>query len=135
MNNKCLLVFVGDRHSPKMEPNAPAFVGARSEPRLKEWIDYITEGVNNYILVNSYRAEDTKKIRDYAALVDWRHSHRTPGMPIFIALGNTASLRLTKMKIRHFKLPHPSGLNRLINNKEYILRQLNICKRYILSLQ
>jgi uracil-DNA glycosylase len=34
-----------------------------------------------------------------------------------IALGNIASNVLDKMKIKHLKVPHPSGLNRLWNDR------------------
>ena len=51
--------------------------------------------------------------------------------PVVIALGNTASKALNKLKIKHFKLPHPSPRNRLLNNKKFITKQLKECRKYI----
>lgn len=50
---------------------------------------------------------------------------------IIVALGNKASEALKD--IPHFKLPHPPGLNRQINNKEYIKSKLKAYKMYIKS--
>jgi len=36
-----------------------------------------------------------------------------------VALGNQVSKLLTDMGIKHFKLPHPSGRNRLLNDKSF----------------
>ena len=37
-----------------------------------------------------------------------------------VALGNVASNALNKIDLKHFKMPHPSGLNRQLNDKEFI---------------
>ena len=49
---------------------------------------------------------------------------------IIIALGNTASETLNKINIPHFKMPHPSGLNRQLNNKEFMNDRLNALSTY-----
>lgn len=48
-----------------------------------------------------------------------------------IALGETAAEELKKRRVNHFKLPHPSGLNRKLNDKQEISRLLYRCKKYI----
>lgn len=48
-----------------------------------------------------------------------------------IALGDTVSNDLRRMGITHGYLPHPSGLNRKINNKKYVNERLEICKNYL----
>jgi hypothetical protein len=50
---------------------------------------------------------------------------------VFVALGEDASHRLNSEFIEHFKLPHPSGLNRKLNDKQEISRLLYRCKKYI----
>ena len=49
---------------------------------------------------------------------------------IIIALGNVASDTLNKINISHFKMPHPSGLNRQLNNKEFMNDRLNQLSAY-----
>lgn len=37
-----------------------------------------------------------------------------------VALGNTASFALDYISVEHLQLPHPSGLNRKLNDKETV---------------
>ncbi len=48
-----------------------------------------------------------------------------------IALGNKVSEVLTLAGINHFKMPHPSGLNRKLNDPKYVHEQLQACKNYL----
>lgn len=48
-----------------------------------------------------------------------------------VAWGPKVSTYLSKMGIDHFTLPHPSPLNRQINNSAYISQRLQQCKEYI----
>ena len=50
-----------------------------------------------------------------------------------IALGGFPSRALDKIGVDHFMLPHPSGLNRKLNDKEYEKRILEECDAYIKS--
>jgi hypothetical protein len=48
-----------------------------------------------------------------------------------IALGNFSSMTLSKLGIKHFKMPHPSPRNRKLNDKEYEKNMLKECKNYL----
>jgi hypothetical protein len=48
-----------------------------------------------------------------------------------LALGNLVSTVLNKIDIEHFKLPHPSPRNRLLNDKNYERHVLGACKAYL----
>jgi len=50
-----------------------------------------------------------------------------------VALGNFASEALHRVGKTHFKLPHPSPLNRQINDPHYIENCLNNCRQFLLS--
>lgn len=113
-----LILFVGDAPSRYNKNPEIAFVGAKCEKRLMGWISYLTNSSHGtYEIINRI----DKKF--YLAIEE---------ADVVIALGNKASTALKN--VAHFKLPHPSGLNRQINNKEYIKKQLNDCKKYINSL-
>lgn len=111
-----MILFVGDRPSKLMKVGDPPFVGARCERRLQRWFDKL--GATYYCVVNSVDPEDIVTINLWIALE----------API-VALGNSASKALGQNQ--HFKLPHPSGRNRQINDKEFIETRLLQCKEYI----
>ena len=48
-----------------------------------------------------------------------------------IALGNFVSDALKKADVEHFKLPHPSPRNRMINDPEKISSILADCAKYL----
>src|SRR5271165_2771603 len=104
-----MVLFVGDKPSKRMKPGAKPFEGAACEQRLKEWIEYLINprvfGSLEYKVINQC---------DYAyanfVAMSIRDKH------ILIALGNNSSKALETLP--HFKLPHPSGRNRQINNKK-----------------
>lgn len=50
-----------------------------------------------------------------------------------LALGERVSCKLSVSGVNHFKLPHPSGRNRNLNNGKYVIEQLKLCKNYIES--
>lgn len=116
-----MILFVGDKPSPKMKPGAAPFQGAACEKRLMEWIvNVIPEDFHKVQIINSCDYSDYKLMAHFRAST------------IFVALGNNASKALGS--IPHFKLPHPSGRNRQINDKEFIAIKLEKCKNYIKDL-
>lgn len=48
-----------------------------------------------------------------------------------VVLGSKVSDILRLMGVEHFKMPHPSGLNRQMNNKPFIEEQIRLCKEYL----
>jgi hypothetical protein len=107
-----------------MKSDAKAFEGAACEDRLLDWIGtiigekiHLTEN-EHFIIINQ-------------ASVDWAwfvaavaRGHK------LVALGNNASNRISRY-IEHFKLPHPSGKNRQINNKTFIRNKLMRCREWL----
>lgn len=112
------IVIVGDEPSNlNISPNI-AFVGAKCFPTLVEWIKHLDP--DYYVCLNSNTLD---AVHDIKTLY-------TDGFKV-IAVGNKASERLTFSGVKHFKLPHPSGLNRQMNDKAFVLNQLNLAKYYI----
>ena len=60
---------------------------------------------------------------------------QTCALPIYytkvLALGNFPSSALDKINVSHYKLPHPSGLNRKLNDKHYELSMLKDLRNYL----
>jgi len=112
-----MILFVGDEPSTLNTDPVLPFKGAACEKRLKEWIEKV-RGSKLYVIIN--RVDE-----DAAEMMGLAIALKEP----IVALGNNASKSLGK--IPHFKLPHPSGRNRQINNKAFIEAKLLECKSYI----
>lgn len=48
-----------------------------------------------------------------------------------VALGKTAERALQMLGIEHFAMPHPSGLNRKLNDPEYVAEKINGLREYL----
>lgn len=112
-----MILFIGDKPSPKMKPGAKPFEGAACEKRLMEWVKVLGIGPRSYNIDN--QATVHREELEYAFEVG----------NIMIALGSNASKALKG--IPHFKLPHPSGRNRQINDKDFIAKKLLECRKWI----
>lgn len=118
------VLFVGQNPS-RDNLTKEAFIGSKSGNTLLAWIRYLNVDKCRLFNASTKLGKVTQKNvrRDLKAI--------TQGYDIVIALGNYASKALTKRNIDHFKLPHPSGLNRKLNDLEYIKNQLDFCKAFI----
>lgn len=98
------VVFVGDEPSKKsLHPSVP-FVGASCHKRLVKWIKFLNP--DYYCCLNS----NTKTSLEAADAL-------AKGGCKVIALGREASLRLNQTP--HHRMPHPSPLNRDLNDAEF----------------
>lgn len=125
------IVFVGDEPSLDNVRSDVAFVGTKSYKRLLDWIYKMDVNINNTHLINKSNLTVLNK-NEFEIHPD---QHTTVFMEYvdckFVALGNNASKALEALKIDHFKLPHPSGRNRAVNNKSLVLRELQACKEFL----
>lgn len=115
---KLKVLFVGDKPSAcNTDPNV-AFEGTRSMNILLVWVSFLGLAPGEYKMVN-------RTSPDFKRMV-WLFSDCS-----IIALGEEASKALSAMEEPHFKLPHPSGLNRKLNDHSYVKAILRECKYYI----
>ncbi len=115
-----MIVFVGDQPSKKnIDPNIP-FVGTQSYKRLLEWIWEMNIDISEVKLLNK------------DSLYRFMHNdfHVRPRI---ISLGKNAEKVAKVYGGLHFNLPHPSGLNRQNNDKEFIKQKLKECKEWLES--
>lgn len=113
---KNCVVFVGDSPSKTNVRADVAFVGAKCFQRLCDWIAAIKP--TYYVCYNSDTTQDIQRIYDL----------QRSGFTV-VALGQVASNRLFDFDIPHLGLPHPSGLNRQINDVEFVQKQLTLIKQ------
>lgn len=116
------VVFVGDGPSKTNVSPDVAFVGAKCFTTVVEWIKELNPDF--YVCLNSDTCSQLSDIRALAK----------SGFKV-IAFGNKASERLMKMHIGHHMMPHPSGLNRKLNDKKYVALELYHAHSFIIGLQ
>lgn len=99
-----------------------------SSPSLKRlymWMDLLNLSIFSF--TNLYEGYEIKnqhptlfKIKDYSKEYDK-----------VICLGQVVSNYLSRMDIDHFRLPHPSGLNRQLNDENLVHEMISSCKNYL----
>tara|TARA_R100001082_G_scaffold31791_1_gene16323 strand:- start:623 stop:1009 length:387 start_codon:yes stop_codon:yes gene_type:complete len=121
---RSVIYFIGDKPSKcNIDPQV-AFVGTRSYKTLLEWIHRMNLSINNICLFNV--EEFVKRVNKDETLVIHEHDQ-------IVALGRVASEALDKAILPHLRIPHPSGLNRKLNDPREVNRFLKECKDYVLQ--
>lgn len=125
-----------------MNPSGAAF--SRKKPssalaRLDSWAERI--GLRYYSFVNV--SHDSGHIPAKCDHSIKKHARFDPGDMAFledcirgeyhavVALGGIPHEALDRLEIEHFRLPHPSGRNRVLNDKSYVYGCLDDLARYI----
>lgn len=94
--------------------------------RLNEWCDEL--GITNYGFANVVTRQGAVKMKD----VDFdRLKLLVECHDKVLALGAFSSKCLTVINKSHYRLPHPSPLNRQMNDKEFVMNTLIECKEYL----
>ena len=111
--------------NPGNNPKAATYKG-HTIVRLNEWCDEL--GVTHYGFANVVTEQGAvkKKDVDFDRLKDLVEGHSK-----VLALGAFASNCLSVINKSHFRLPHPSPLNRQMNDKEFVKQTLAKCKEYL----
>ena len=119
-----MIYFIGDKPSKNNIDTEVAFVGTRSYKTLLDWIYRMNLSINKVCL---YNADDFVRLTDNNKIITI-HEHDQ-----VVALGREASRALDKAIIPHLKIPHPSGLNRKLNDPQFVNKFLKECKDYVNS--
>jgi uracil-DNA glycosylase len=128
-----MIWFVGSNPSRKNADKLVPFQGTKSLLNLKAWI--VVLGAKNYSFINASEEYDyngrVKLVgEDYVRL-----ESLLKGEKRVVALGVIASRALSTLKIKHFRLPHPSPRNRLLNNPIFIEKELAKCKEFLAKIK
>lgn len=119
-----------------ISPDIP-FIGAPCYKRIKDWVEYLTHSSRLFVAgncTNSLNAKFNKfTIPTYASTL--KSSCVAQNINCVVALGNDSARVCEVANMKYFKLPHPSGLNRLVNNREKIKEALRACDEYIKTIE
>lgn len=111
--------------------NKPALKGKVAKnstfDKLHKWMDEL--GVHYFSFCNTFdyaKDKPTQKDVDFKRLCTL-----TKDYDKIICLGGFVSNSLNRIDVSHFKMPHPSPRNRLLNDKGYERRLIDRCKEYL----
>lgn len=127
MSSHSPVLFVGDRPNPRknLSMDVP-FVGTPSYKTLLEWFYRMDVDVRYVITANAFTAQgDSDELLKGALAVISEHKGRV------VALGEAARGALVELGVACFVLPHPSGLNRDLNDKKKLSEKLAKCRAFI----
>jgi len=119
--NKQSVIFIG------MQPSKARFRRNCTLDRFGAWVD--TLGLRFVSFHNAIIDPDLPQRLssvDYDLLRESVHNYS-----YVVALGNLASIALNRIGIEHFKMPHPSPLNRLLNDRSYEQSMLYELRSYV----
>jgi G:T/U-mismatch repair DNA glycosylase len=119
VNQSAEVIFVG------MNPSAKQPRKGSTRNKLAEWAEEMRVDSYDFINVIDQPGEVHHSMVDYKSLTFTLKQYRR-----VIALGNFVSDVLKRSDIEHFKLPHPSPRNRMLNNPEKISAILQECAKY-----
>jgi hypothetical protein len=120
--NKVLVIG----HSPSTKEYCPK-KGNPSINRLNRWLDDCGVRIYSYSNACAHHAASLKKTN-----IDETYIHNiTQQYNKILTLGKEVEQLFNKMGIEHYALPHPSPLNRKLNDKAYELKIINNIKTYL----
>jgi hypothetical protein len=112
-----MILFVGDKPSARNLDVSIPFVGTKSYKTLLDWIWQMNINITDVKLIN----KDDKASIATADRFNWK----------IVVLGNEAEKIVKKFTKKYFKLDHPSGLNRKLNDKNYVAARLKECENWL----
>jgi uracil-DNA glycosylase len=128
-----IVLFVGSNPSNSSETDTAFHGSTRSSKILTEWCSHIEGAMFVHINVLSSKTPNNRPLSRkeiLSSLESLQENLRGIKPDKIVALGKTASAALTLLHVDFFEMPHPSGRNRLLNDKDYMAKKLINLKRY-----
>lgn len=126
-----MILFVGSNPSNAAKNLVPFTLDTISGRVLFSWIE--AAGIVEYTQINLVNATtpDNRPLTKSEIIEAIPNIQR--GVAPFtkvVALGKTAVRALTMAEISHLELPHPSGLNRKLNDPEFVKQTIERLREY-----
>jgi hypothetical protein len=109
-----------------INPSGKPFRKGCALDKMNAWMGAL--GFYHYSFSNVIPYEGEYSMRDVD--LDFVRSF-TNGYRKVIALGGFASRALSRAGVKHYILPHPSPLNRNLNNRDYEKRVIEECRSWL----
>lgn len=127
-----MILILGSKPSRKNKHAGVPFVGTQSYKRLMDWLFRMDVDISGVQLSNADKCEfRVLECGDRQVVEAETHFMHFEADKI-IALGLDADKFLRRNGVRnYYRLPHPSGLNRLLNDEKFVRMELRACQKYL----
>jgi len=95
--------------------------------RLHRWMNDLGVGRHSFVNVHHQPGVFRPTTAEIVFLTEVIMAHTGP----ILALGGDPSRVLKRIRVPHFRLPHPSPRNRLLNDPAFEARVLDECKEWL----
>ena len=132
-----IILIVGSNPSQQSKSYSAFANDSKSRSTLDKWFSFInTDSTYSIMFTNVYdrptsnnRALSKYEIKSHLPKL---HDYIVESNPDYIiALGNTADIALTLLRLSFYKMPHPSGLNRQLNDPLYIQEKIKGLRQFL----
>jgi uracil-DNA glycosylase len=116
------ILFIGSNTSNASADNSAFHPSTKSRKILDSWCQDIV-GIKAYLNVLDKKTEDNRPLTQEEIKVNisrLAEDIKKINPDKIIALGKTASKAVSLLGLKFLELPHPSGMNRLLNDPQYV---------------
>lgn len=120
------IVFVGSNPSSASIDETAFHKSTRSSEVLSQWVCTI-EGTKEFLNVSSIKTQNNRPLKlseIKSALPELARRLQEIRADRIVALGKVATKALTLLGEHFFEMPHPSGMNRKLNDKVYMQQKI-----------
>lgn len=127
------VVLVGSNPSNKSPDNSPFHISTRSRMIVDEWFRDIDCDLS-FMNICEYKTIDNKpltrkQIRNHLPDFSERLEELAPDR--IVSLGKSAEYGCQILGIPFFPMPHPSGLNRQLNDPKFVQKKIEELRKFI----
>lgn len=124
------VLIVGSNPSQASPDNSAFHPSTKSRKTIDKWFAGIPADLH-FINVSNEKTENNKPLNSHQINPIRTQLESFKNYKI-IAVGKTAENVLKHAQIDHFAMPHPSGRNRKLNDRDYIRNKLAELNKYVL---
>lgn len=142
MDKDLVVIFIGSNPSQSAHSDRAFCASTSSGKTLREWVwklEISTKAVETYNLANKPTPKNRPlKVAEIKASlpalenhIEFKHYYYKYCNIKLVGVGKTAQKALTLLGYNFFAMPHPSGLNRQLNDPQFIEGKIKELREYL----